>query len=55
MRYAKAPPNDVRFLPGLVVVEFVAPEHLSARKSIVVRARENTTCALHAIYVGGLS
>ena len=32
MRYAKAPPLVFRFLPGLLlVVEFVAPEHLSPR------------------------
>ena len=41
MRYATEPPRDFRFYPGLLlVVEFVAPEHLSPRRSIVPRSRD---------------
>ena len=49
MRYAKAPPTVFRFLPRLLlVVEFVAPEHLSPRRSIVPGSRDegNTTYTL---------
>ena len=41
MWYAKAPPLVFRFLPGLLlVVEFVAPEHLSPRWSIAPGSRD---------------
>ena len=50
MRYANAPPVVLRILPGLqlLVVEFVAPEHLSPRRSIVPGSRDegNTTYTL---------
>jgi len=48
MRYATEPPRDFRFYPGLLlVVEFVAPEHLSPRRSIVPRSRDE---GKHNIY-----
>ena len=52
MRYAKTPPLFFCFLPGLLlVVEFVAPEHLSPRRSIAPSSRDegkNSICKLHA-------
>ena len=48
MRYATEPPRDFRFYPGLLlVVEFVLPEHLSPRRSIVPRSRDE---GKHNIY-----
>ena len=48
MRYATEPPRDFRFSPGLLlVVEFVLPEHLSPRRSIVPRSRDE---GKHNIY-----
>ena len=41
MRYAKEPPIGFRFLPGLLlVVEIVAPKHLSSRRSIAPGSRD---------------
>ena len=51
MRYAKVPPIFSRILPGLLlVVEFVAPEHLSLRRSVMQGSRDD---GIHGIIVKG--